>query len=441
MQTDTKPFGLLSGIGMVVANMIGAGIFLTTGFMAQDLSPVDIMLAWAIGGMLALCGVRAYSAVAVLVPQSGGEYRFLSTLLHGSLGYLAGWISFFVGFSAPMAIDALAVGAFAQILHFPVQPRVTASLLIIALTVAHGRRLKASVLTQNFLVALKVFLLLFFVVIGLSLGSWEWPTWMPPEANAESRTQAFITSLFFVMFTFSGWNAAVYAAGEFRDPRRDVPRAMLIGCISVTVLYLLLNWIFITNVTPDESRVVFEYESTRITLAHLVVAHIAGPLAGSVMSGAMIVVLSSALSALMLLGGRVCAAMAQDGYFPGIAAGDAGRQPQLGVIALSSFALMLVWSHHLKDILQNVGVILTIPTALVALSLFRVAFDRRFSVQPTVVDLIAAGLYVIGTGIMLYFGVAASTSMLLWVGGLAIVSLGFYLLRKRGPDNDHSQRI
>lgn len=135
--------------------MIGAGIFLTTGFMAQDLSPVDIMLAWAIGGMLALCGVRTYSAVAVLVPQSGGEYRFLSTLLHGSLGYLAGWISFLVGFSAPMAIDALAVGAFAQILHFPVQPRVTASLLIIALTVAHGRRLKASVLTQNFLVALK----------------------------------------------------------------------------------------------------------------------------------------------------------------------------------------------------------------------------------------------------------------------------------------------
>ena len=109
--------GLFSGMGMVIANMIGAGVFLSTGFMAQDLNPKQILLAWAIGAFLALSGARAYAEIAQIVPKSGGEYRYLSTLVHPALGYLAGWASLLLGFSAPIAIDAFAAGAFANTLH------------------------------------------------------------------------------------------------------------------------------------------------------------------------------------------------------------------------------------------------------------------------------------------------------------------------------------
>ena len=102
--------GLFSGMGMVIANMIGAGVFLSTGFMAQQLSPRQIMLAWGIGALLALAGARAYAGIAQMVPRSGGEYRYLSALVHPALGYLAGWVSLLLGFSAPIAIDAVAAG-------------------------------------------------------------------------------------------------------------------------------------------------------------------------------------------------------------------------------------------------------------------------------------------------------------------------------------------
>lgn len=426
-QAKDRPFGLFSGIGMVIANMIGAGVFLSTGFMAQTMRPGEILLAWIIGAVLALCGVRAYSAVAVIVPESGGEYRYLSTLLHGSLGYLAGWASLLIGFSAPMAIDALAVGAFAKTLRFALQPQMTASGLILLLAVAHGSQLRASLWTQNCLVGLKVLLILFFIAVGLSLGSWEWPTWSPPQGDEIFPLSAFMNSLFFVMFAFSGWNAAVYAAGEFRNPQRDIPRAMLIGCLSVTAIYFLINWIFLANLTPEQSSAIFDYESTRITLGHLVVQTLAGPIAGIIMSGIMILIFVSALSAMMLLGPRVSSAMAHDGFLPRQLAVTAGEPPRLAVLVQSVLALLLIWSHNLTQILLNMGAILTLFAALTALSLFRVAWDSRFAVKPRTMDLMAAGVYVIAACIMLYFGFRNSLSMLLWFAGLSVITLGFYL--------------
>ena len=141
--------GLFSGMGMVIANMIGAGVFLSTGFMAQDLTPKQILLAWAIGAFLALAGARAYAGIAQIVPKSGGEYRYLSTLVHPALGYLAGWASLLLGFSAPIAIDAIAAGAFANTLAHWINPKLFAALLIVLLTGVHAIGLRFSVNAQN----------------------------------------------------------------------------------------------------------------------------------------------------------------------------------------------------------------------------------------------------------------------------------------------------
>ena len=133
MEASKGHLGLRSGIALVVSNMVGAGVFISAGFMAQDLSPGLIMISWAIGSLIALSGARAYATVATWVPRSGGEYRYLSDLMHPAIGCLAGWGSLLVGFSAPIAVDALAAGEFARTLGLDVPPRVFGTIMIVLL--------------------------------------------------------------------------------------------------------------------------------------------------------------------------------------------------------------------------------------------------------------------------------------------------------------------
>ncbi|MGB5268802.1 MAG: amino acid permease, partial [Polyangiales bacterium] len=269
--------GLWSGVGLVVANMVGAGVFVSAGFMSQELSAGWILAAWGIGGLLAMAGARTYAEAAVMIPRSGGEYRYLSELLHPAVGYLAGWASLLVGFSAPMAISAFAAAAFAFAVFGLPDARLGATGLIVVLTLFHSAGLELSKWTQNGLVVLKGLLMLAFVTLGLWLGETQWPSWAPPNEPA-SLALSFASSLFFVAYAFSGWNAAAYAAEEFRAPRRDVPRAMLIGCALVAVAYILVNWILVANLSPERAQVVFEYEEARVTLGHIVAQDLLGEL-------------------------------------------------------------------------------------------------------------------------------------------------------------------
>src|SRR5262249_5793591 len=179
MPADAKSLGVWAGIGLVVANMIGAGGFLSTGFMAQDLGPGTILVAWLVGGVVALSGARAYAAAARAVPRSGGEYRLLSDLIHPVVGYAAGWASMLVGFSAPVAVDALAAGSFAQTLWSGADARWLGAGLIAALTFLHALGLGFSHWTQNLLVLVKGTLVLAFTAVGLIAGKHAWPTWQP----------------------------------------------------------------------------------------------------------------------------------------------------------------------------------------------------------------------------------------------------------------------
>ena len=294
--TGPRFLGLWSGVGLVAANMIGAGVFLSAGFMAQELDAGWILGAWVVGGALAMAGARTYAEAALLIPRSGGEYRYLSELLHPAVGYVAGWASLLVGFSAPMAISAYAAAAFTSTVVGPVEPRLGATLLVVALAFFHAFDLRSSKWTQNALVVLKGLLILAFVALGVVLGERDWPDWSPPSRS--NASQSFATSLFFVAYAFSGWNAASYAAGEFYRPRRDVPRAMLIGCALVGLLYLAVNWVLVANLDPASAKVVFDYEHARVTLGHVVAERFLGNLGATLMSLGIAVVLVSSTSAM-----------------------------------------------------------------------------------------------------------------------------------------------
>jgi amino acid transporter len=424
--------GLFSGMGMVIANMIGAGVFISTGFMAQDLNPKQILLAWVIGAFLALAGARAYAGIAQIIPQSGGEYRYLSSLVHPALGYLAGWASLLLGFSAPVAIDAMAAGAFANTLTPWISPKLFAALLILLLTGVHAIGLRFSVATQNILVFIKIILVAGFMVIGMAGGHNSWPAWQPPSHASGFPLGPFMQNLFYIAFAFSGWNAAVYAASEFKNPKRDVPRAMVIGCGLVGVLYLLVNWVFVANLTPEQCKVVFTYETARVTLGHLIMKNVVGEFGAACMSMLAIIAFISAISAMTFLGPRVYAAMARDGFLPKILQGKEGKPPVGAVILQGVIALFLVFAYQLGEVLNNVGAILTLFSALTVFSLFWVRFRRKDRIYPEPVSLISAFFFLLLSGVMLYFGFKKSPTLNLWVGACILMALiGYFATKKR----------
>lgn len=423
---------------MVFANMIGAGVFLSTGFMmAQDMNAGQILLAWFVGMLIAMTGAKAYSGLVQLVPQSGGEYRFLSALIHPALGYFAGWASLLIGFSAPIAICAMATGAFAGTLHSEVNTTLIAALVILALTAAHAVGMRISITAQNLLVVVKIILLLGFIIAGLAFGSNTWPEWTPPNTSDGFPLGSFMINLFYIAFAFSGWNAAIYAASEFKNPKRDVPRAMVLGCLAVGVLYLLVNWIFVANLTPEQAAVVFTYETDRITLGHLIMQNILGDTGAACMSIFAIIAFISSASAMTFLGPRVYAAMAKDGFLPTALKGKEGIPPAGAVLLQGVISLLLVLAYQLQEALSSVGAILTLFSALTVFSLFWICFKRKEYPRPAPLVLIAGGLFLIISVIMLYFGFSGLLTLNLWVGiSILAALLGYYIAkRKRASDS------
>jgi APA family basic amino acid/polyamine antiporter len=402
--------------------------------MAQDLNPPTILMAWVVGTVLALCGALAYSGVATLVPRSGGEYRYLSTLWHPALGYVAGWASIVLGFSGPIAIDALAAGAFAQTLLPDLNGELFAVVVVVAITALHAVSMHVSKLGQNVLVIIKILLVLGFVAAGMALGSWEWPTWQAPRAEPGFSWAPFMGSLFYIAFAFSGWNAAVYAAEEFQKPKVDVPRAMLLGVALVGAFYLAVNWVFVANLTPESAAVVMRYEEQHVTLAHAIVQHLLGDAAAKVASFIMLVAFLSAASGMMFTGPRVYASMAGDGYLPKFLRIAEGRPPTAAVLLQGGLALVLMFLEPLQHIMHDVSAVLVLLSALTVLGLFRVRKGHRLGPPPARSHLAAALVYAGLALWMLYFGFRAKTHLLRWilvVVGVALASYWFTRLKKR----------
>lgn len=446
MNAAVKKLGLWSGVGLVMADMVGTGVLTTAGFMARDLSPSFILLDWFVGGLVALAGALAYTALARQIPRSGGEYRYLSSLLHPAVGYLAGWTSLLAGFSVPVALAALAAGAFSETLLPSLDARLAAAGLIMMTSALHAFNLKSSKWTQDLLAIVKAALIVGFIVLGLFYGSNTLPDWQPDAGGADSgfSAQAFFTSLIFITFCYTGWNAATYASEEFREPRRDVPRAMIIGCLSVTGIYLLMNWVFVTNLTHADMTSWIKGDTDRITLAHLVVHKLIGRTAANATSVLVIIALLSAISAMTLIGPRVYAAMAKDHFLPQLLAAKEGKPPAYSVLLQGSLATSLVFFSDFREMLNNVGSILAITTALTVLSLFRRKRWRRGE-RPAINALVGAAIYASMSAWMVYFSVIASKtiwllgvpipSVVLWMLGIVIASLiGYRLTRVVEPE-------
>ncbi|HEY4183471.1 MAG TPA: amino acid permease [Polyangia bacterium] len=431
MTSEKRGLGMWSGVGLVVANTVGVGVLTNTGYMAGRLGPGEIMLAWLVGGIMALAGARSYAAIAAAIPRSGGEYRYLSDLWHPALGSLAGWTSLLVGFSAPVALAASTAGPFFSTLVPGVRPIVVSVVLILLATLSQAIDLRWSKTTQNAFAVLKAILLGGFIVGGLAFGHHGLPTWHAPEATGEFPLRPFAVSLVYIAFAFSGWNTAIYAAEEFREPRRTVPAAMMIGTFLVAVVYLAVNWIFVANLSGDRLVGWLKEDTSRITLAHLLIGELAGRGVARLASLFVILSLVSSVISMTMVGPRVSAAMAREGFLPRALAGRDGRPPFGSVLLQSALALVLLATHGFEELLRSVGSILTLTSGLTVAALLRLRFSRRDLVRPSWFVVGAAVVYLAGSGWMLYFTLTDAPHTLIWLGVVSAAAGTAYLVAAR----------
>jgi APA family basic amino acid/polyamine antiporter len=361
---STRSLGLATATALVVANMVGTGVFTTSGFLLADLkSPWPVLAVWLVGGVLAALGALSYGALARRLPESGGEYLFLSRTLHPSLGFVAGWISLLVGFSAPLAAAAMAFGTYAGPWVPRVRPEFLGTVLILVFSALHAANVRAGAWVQNTAVLFKVILILGFV--GFAAGRLG-ATHLPPPQSAPLALMG--VSLLWVSFSYAGWNAAIYIGGEITNPERNLPRSLMLGTAIVTLIYLALNAVFVFSAPIDQL-------AGKLEVGRVAATALGGPAWGNAVSALVALVLVSSVSSLIMAGPRVYARMAEDHYLPACLA--AGNAPPVNAILLQGvLALSLLWSSTFDQLLTYIGFTLGLSTAATVVGLIRIRLQE-----------------------------------------------------------------
>jgi basic amino acid/polyamine antiporter, APA family len=303
----SKKISAITATNLVVANMIGTGIFTSLGFQVATInSDFALMALWAVGGFAALCGALCYAELATALPRSGGEYHYLSRIYHPSIGFLSGWISAVFGFPAPIALASIAFGEYFKVFTPGYSPVVISLLVVWIITAVHLFGIRTEELFQNGVTFLKLGLIFVLIIAGLLIPNPQrLDLSFGPESFGTLLSRPFAVSLVYVMYAYSGWNAATYITDEVRDPRTNVPRALLAGTVIVTILYLVLNYVFLLA-TPKSVL------AGKVEVGLLAGQAIFGPIGGKIVSCLIGVGLIATISAWVWLGPRITKRMGED---------------------------------------------------------------------------------------------------------------------------------
>jgi len=359
----------ISGItatNLVIANIIGTGVFTSLGFQAIELqSGFALLLLWVIGGLFALCGALCYGELGAAMPRSGGEYHYLSEIYHPAIGFLSGWVSVTVGFAAPIALAAMAFGKYAAPLIPGVPPTLWAVVMTIAISLIHAQNLKLGSSFQNVTTGLKVALIVVFILAGLFLSEPQSLSFAPTIADLQTiASPSFAVSLVYVTYAYSGWNAAIYLAGEIEEPARNLPRALLVGTAIVTVLYVALNFVFLHS-TP------IEVIAGELEVGYIAANSIFGAVGARFMGGAIALGLISSISAMVWAGPHVTQTIGEDfPLFAKLAHTSVAGVPRRAIFIQLAIALVLILSSTFETVTTYLGFTLTLSSFITVLGVF-----------------------------------------------------------------------
>ncbi|HET9621166.1 MAG TPA: APC family permease [Kofleriaceae bacterium] len=449
MTPPRRQLGFTITAAIVVANMIGTGVFTSTGFQANSLhDPVTILITWIVGGVLALCGAATYAELGSMWPKAGGEYVYLREAYHPGVGFMSGWVSLTAGFSAPIAASSLAFATYlAKLIPALASPAIwlNASLdlsghhiftialgikqavaigLIIAVTAMHSLDTKIGGWVQTGFTVAKVLLIVGFIIGGLTIGHGDWHNLAPQQGGLSNLpTPAFALALIYSSFAYSGWNAAAYVAGEVKDPARTLPRALLAGTGVVMVLYLLLNLVFLYAVPTSVLAGPSDSFAPVIEVGDVAARALFGDRAGDFVTSVIALALVSAVSAMVMAGPRVYAAMAEDHALPHqLARYNKRGVPTVAVITQGVLGILFVLVGDLGQLIRFVAFTLALFAALTVSSVFVMRHRRVPSPYRTFGYPVTPILFLLLSGCFAYVQLKENPKESLFV--VAVLGLG-----------------
>jgi APA family basic amino acid/polyamine antiporter len=364
--TPPRTVGYASATAVVISNMIGAGVFTSLGLQAVETrSGFALLLIWAIGGLVAFCGALAYAELGAAFPRSGGEYVYLSRLYNPAVGFLGGWVTMAVAVATPIAIAGIAFGRYLNTLT-GVPPLVAALLVIGAVAAVQLTGLRLARWFQLTLTSLTLLLLSAFIVAGLFHPTPEAISFTPSaEAWSEMLRPSYGVALIYVSYAFLGWNAAGFLAGEVKEPERTIPRVLISGTLLVTLLYLLLNWTFLRTVP-------FAQIPGTVEIGARSAEAIFGPVGGKVMSGAIALLLIATISAMVLGGTRVTAAVfAGTPALAHLGARAPNGVPRNATFVQLGFIALLLLTNSFELVITYAGFTMSLMMMLIVMGLIR----------------------------------------------------------------------
>jgi len=417
---------VLVATAIVVADMVGVGVFTSLGFQVKDLpSGFSILLLWIVGGIVALCGVFSYGELGAMFPRSSGEYNFLSRAYHPAFGFLAGWVSATVGFSAPVALAAMAFGQYGKSVLPGAPPLALAVGLVWLVSIVQLLGVKHSSTFQLISTILKVVLIAAFLIAGFAVATPQPVSFAPQASNFGQIVSApFAISLVFVMYSFSGWNAATYIIGEMRDAEQNLPRAMLSGTLIVMLLYVALNAVFLYTAPIDKL-------AGQLEVASISGRYIFGDVGGRIVAAMICIGLVSSVSAMMWIGPRVMMTMGED--IPAIrmfARKSRAGAPAYAILFQLAVATLMLFTRSFEAVLDFIQFSLLFCSFFTVLGVIKLRITRADLPRPyrawgyPVTPLV----FLLVTGFMMYYllterPLQASLGMLIMISGLVIYAI------------------
>ncbi len=366
MPTIKTQIGLFTATSLVVANMIGTGVFTSLGFQVMEIqSEFSLLMLWVVGGIIALCGALTYGELGAALPRSGGEYHLLTKIYHPVLGFLSGWTSVTVGFAAPAALAAIALSTYLTALFPELPVKHLAAGMVLLFTIIHASSIKFGSYSHNSITVLKVLLILFFIGAAYGINNAQPISILPSfrDLNLIS-SPGFAVSLIYVSFAYAGWNAAIYIVGEIKQPQKNLPKALFTGTLIVLVLYFFLNYIFLYTVPMSEL-------SGQIQIGYLSGSKIFGDIGGKLMAGTIAFLLLSTVSGHVFVGPRIMQVMGEDYHVLKLLGRKSENNiPVNSLLFQLAITLVLIYSSSFEQVMVYAGFTLNLITTITVAGIF-----------------------------------------------------------------------
>ena len=412
-------------MAIVIANMIGTGVFTSLGFqLVSTTNTWSIILLWSLGAVMAISGALSYAELGTKMTRSGGEYHFLSVTYNKFTGYLSGWASLTVGFAAPIALAAMAAGAYTE-KYIGINGKLIASFLILAISALHMFNLKKSSQFQNVTTFIKIIVIIVFIAVGFLSASevtaFEWSSRWQKEVFLPS----FAVSLVYVSYSFSGWNAAAYIVDEIKNVKRNLPIALIGGTLLVSILYISLQIIFLKQAP-------ISLLEGQVEIGQIVAENIFGDFGGKLISGLIAFMLISSISAMVWVGPRVTKAMAEDyKIWQFLSKTNDNNIPNRAIILQAFIALLMVFTGSFDQVLTYSAFILQLFVSLTVLSLFFIRKNKSLTGYKSPLFPIPQIIFlIISLWILVYLLIEQPKESFIGIGILAVGALSFLVNNK-----------